>query len=94
MRRAAKVDANHVAIVAAFRAAGAVVLSLASLGKGVPDLLVSKGRWCRLVEVKTAKGKLTDDQVAFWFKWKGPEIHTVRSEAEAVALVETLDKTT
>ena len=41
MRRAARVDSNHIEIVKAFRKLGCSVLSLASLGKGVPDLLVA-----------------------------------------------------
>jgi hypothetical protein len=39
-RRAAKVDANHSAIVEALRKVGCKVLSLAANGKGCPDLLV------------------------------------------------------
>ena len=65
MRRNAKVDANHFEIVAAFRKLGASVLSLANLGRGVPDLLVA---WCgvtMLVEVKAPKGKETEDQLRF-----------------------------
>ena len=38
--RAAKIDANHEAVVLALRSAGATVQSLAGVGKGVPDLLV------------------------------------------------------
>ena len=40
MRRAGKVDANQEAIVAALRASGCAVQSLAGVGAGVPDLLV------------------------------------------------------
>lgn len=40
MRRAAKVDLNHGAVVDALRAKGYLVLSLAAIGKGCPDLLV------------------------------------------------------
>ena len=71
MRRAAKVDANHTSTVAAFRKLGCSVLSLASLGKGVPDLLVSLGGITWLVEVKMPKGKETADQIAFISGWKG-----------------------
>ena len=38
--RAARVDQNHVEIVKALRDHGAFVVSLATVGKGVPDLLV------------------------------------------------------
>ena len=71
MRRAAKVDANHTSTVAAFRKLGCSVLSLASLGKGVPDLLVSLGGITWLVEVKMPKGKETADQILFISGWKG-----------------------
>jgi hypothetical protein len=65
MRRAARVDANHAAIVAAYRQFGYLVLSLAGLGDGVPDLLVSRRGQLQLVEVKTATGTLTPDQQQF-----------------------------
>ena len=71
MRRAAKVDANHTEMVSAFRKLGCSVLSLASLGRGVPDLLVSLGGITWLVEVKMPKGKETADQIAFISGWKG-----------------------
>jgi hypothetical protein len=55
----------------AFRASGCAVLSLASMGKGVPDLLVSLGGVTWLIEVKMPKGTLTDDQVKFFASWHG-----------------------
>lgn len=39
-RRAARVDANHLDIVRALRDVGTSVCSLASVGHGVPDLLI------------------------------------------------------
>jgi len=71
MRRAARTDTNHTTIVAAFRKLGCSVLSLASLGRGVPDLLVSLGGITWLVEVKMPKGKETADQILFISGWKG-----------------------
>ena len=65
MRRRAKVDLNHKEVVDAFRKAGWLVISLAKLGDGVPDLLISRHGVMRLVEVKAAKGKLTPDQESF-----------------------------
>jgi len=85
MRRAAKVDGNHTAIVSALREAGASVLSLAALGRGVPDLLVCGPDWCRLVEVKMPKGKPTPDQVRFSAAWGGPPVVTVRTVEDALA---------
>lgn len=71
MRRAAKVDGNHSQMVQAFRNAGCAVVSLAALGKGVPDLLVSFGGITWLIEVKMPKGTLTDDQTRFLAGWTG-----------------------
>ena len=56
MRRAARTDSNHLELVKAFRTLGCSVLSLAAVGKGVPDLLVSIKGITWLVEVKMPKG--------------------------------------
>ena len=70
MRRAAKVDGNHRKIVAALRAAGALVVDLSAAGKGVPDLLVGwRSTWV-LFEVKDgdkapSAQALTPEQRAF-----------------------------
>lgn len=71
MRRYGRVDANHTEMMQAFRDSGCAVLSLASMGKGVPDLLISLGGVTWLVEVKMPNGKLTDDQVKFFSGWHG-----------------------
>ena len=72
MRRAARVDLNHADIVKAFRDFGCAVLSLAPMGRGVPDLLVSMNSVNWLVEVKSDAGKLTPDQEKFLTWWQGP----------------------
>lgn len=86
MRRRAKVDGNHEEIANAFRARGYLVLSLAALGRGVPDLLVLEpaGRRFRLVEVKQPKGKLTEDQQRF--QQAGWPVTIVRTVEEALTL--------
>ena len=88
VRRAARVDANHGNIVKAFRRLGCTVLSLAALGKGVPDLLVAiKGNRNVLVEVKDGeKAKLTPDQERWHALW-GTPVHIVRHMGEVIALV-------
>lgn len=86
MRRAAKVDNNHSEIVDTLRKVGASVVSLASIGQGVPDLLACKGDKYWLIEVKGPKGKLTDDQKRFILDWKGT-VHIVRSADDALRLV-------
>ena len=91
MRRAAKIDANHSEIVAALRAVGCTVQSLASAGKGVPDLLVGTGGENVLMEVKDGSlipsaRKLTPDQIAWHGSWRG-RVFVVNTIAEALAAV-------
>lgn len=69
MRRAAKVDTNHSEIAGAFRKCGVRVLDLSRMGQGVPDLLVLLRKGMRFAEVKSAKGKLTPQQVEFTQHW-------------------------
>ena len=95
---AKRVDANQAAIVEALRAAGCSVQSLAELGRGVPDLLVCAPLrpWKRLLpgmprdetelfllEVKSPKGQLTSDEIAWHNSWQGP-VYIVRSVAHAL----------
>ena len=84
--RAAKIDANQPEIVDALRKAGISVQSTASIGKGFPDLICAKGDQCWLMEVKTAKGKLTPDQERFLMEWKGT-VWIVRSAEDALRIV-------
>ena len=86
MRLKARVDKNHREVVQALRAAGFQVLSLAQLGKGVPDLLVTTGDVTFLAEIKDGKDKkLTEDQIQFHAKWKGRlEIFTDAKQAVRV----------
>lgn len=94
MRRAARTDRNHTAIVDAFRKLGCSVLSLAALGKGVPDLLVAGGNLMILAEVKDgtkppSRRRLTDDQIAFRKAWKGTiyVVHDLDQVAEIVRML-------
>jgi hypothetical protein len=87
MRRAAKVDATQAAIVEALRAAGAIVVSLAALGGGCPDLLVWRDDRAWLLEVKSRNGRLTPAQERWLAAWRGPSVHVVRTPAEALAAV-------
>lgn len=89
MRRAAKVDANQVQVVSALRAAGVLVLSLAALGKGVPDLLCAFHGRLVLLEVKDghkvpSARKLTADQIEFHKEWADVPLHVVESPWEAL----------
>lgn len=67
MRRAAKRDANEAEIVTALRAVGAAVRHISA--PGVPDLLVGYRDTNYLLEVKSTKGKLTDDEQTFFDEW-------------------------
>jgi len=71
MRRNARIDKNHPEIVEAFRKLGASVLSLAPLGRGIPDLLVAIGGVTWLIEIKSKKGKENDLQLEWAENWKG-----------------------
>jgi Holliday junction resolvase len=84
--RAAKVDANQAEIVAALRAVGVSVQSLATVGKGCPDLLAARGADTWVIEVKGPKGKLTPDQIEFLKHWRGV-VHIVRTVDEALSIV-------
>ena len=94
MRRAARVDENQNSIVKALRAHGCDVLSLAAVGKGCPDLLVSRPYYphhLSLLEIKNPdqdpnKRKLKPAQLKFHAEWKGP-IHVVTSVQEALDAV-------
>ena len=96
MRRAAKVDDNQLEIVKALLACGYSVQSLAAVGMGVPDLLVSGGptggngqNW--LLEVKDptkpkADRQLTPAQKRWHAAWRGhvAVVETVEQALEAV----------
>jgi hypothetical protein len=92
--KAAKVDANQAAVVAALRAAGCKVQSLASVGDGVPDLLVGlPNRRLVLVEIKDgdkppSKRRLTPDQVKWHQEWAGWPVYIVNSADEVLWLVQ------
>lgn len=88
MRRIARTDANQPDIVAGLRAAGASVEPLHFAGRGVPDLLVGRAGCNYLIEVKTADGILTPDQVSWHAAWAGQVAvcHTIAEALIAVGL--------
>lgn len=85
MRRAARTDSPHKAIVAALRAIGVYVLDCSRLGNGAPDLFCyhAKNHEWYAVEVKTAKGRLTPMQADLHDL---ANVYIVRSVSEALAL--------
>lgn len=88
MRYRARVDDNQGAIVAALRAIGCFVQSLAMVGAGVPDLLVAyRGRWF-VLEIKdgakwASRQRLTPAE---------QEWHDAASPHAPVAIVHTVDE--
>ncbi len=86
MRRAARVDRNQAALVAALRAVGASVTPTHFVGRGFPDLVVGLGGANFLLEVKTPVGELTQDEADFIARWRG-QIAVVRTIDEALAVL-------
>ncbi|WP_312056865.1 hypothetical protein [Acinetobacter courvalinii] len=91
MRRAAKIDANQTEIVKALRQVGASVQSLASTGKGCPDLLVGFRGVNWLLEIKDGQKvksarKLTPDQVEWHESWCG-QVHVIENIDQAIKLI-------
>ena len=83
MRRAARVDKNQVAVVAALRKIGASVLHLHREGGGCPDLLAGYRGRNVLLEVKMPGEEPNALQVEFIKGWRG-ELYVVHSPLEAV----------
>lgn len=94
MRRAARIDPNHVEIVLALRAAGVSVQTLAREGNGVPDLLCGWRGANFLLEVKPPTGpkggesraKLNPRQRQWHAAWRG-RVHVVRSVEDALEAI-------
>jgi Holliday junction resolvase len=91
MRRAAKIDGNHEEVVSALRKAGAVVQSLAAIGKGCPDILCAFRGNLFLLEVKDgskppSKQRLTTDQQQWHQAW-GALVEIVNSPEQALRAI-------
>jgi len=91
MRRDAKVDANQPAVVVALRAVGASVQSLAQVGNGCPDLLVSHRGTLYLLEVKDgakpkSARKLNAIQRQWHDGWRGT-VYVVETPEQALAII-------
>ena len=92
MRTRAKVDANQCDVVAALRAIGCTVVSLAAVGRGVPDLLVGRLGRTYLLEVKDGRRppserKLTEDQLKWHGAWLGGTLAVVCDVESAIRAV-------
>ena len=92
MRRAARIDNNHAEIVKALRAIGCSVQPLASLGGGVPDLLVGRQGFNVLLEVKDGSKPpsarvLTADERDWHAKWAGQVAVVMTAEEAQLAVI-------
>lgn len=90
-RRAARVDKNQQDIVSACRDVGASVQSLASLGQGVPDLLVGFRDANFILEVKNPNvprrdRELTEAERRWKELWRG-QYHVVETPEEALRVI-------
>lgn len=95
MRRAAKRDANHGAIVGIFRQLGCSVFETDRMGAGWPDIVIGVIGRNVLVEIKNAdtgygRGGLNLAQERFNEAWRGDKVVVIRTEDEAMALVANL----
>lgn len=93
MRRAANLDRNHAEVVTSLERAGMKVQSLASMGGGVPDLLVGfRGLSC-VLEIKdgtlppSARG-LTEAEKNWHATWPGHAVIVESAEAAVLAVIE------
>lgn len=95
MRLKARLDDNHKECEDQLRQIGCLVLSLAGVGKGCPDLLVARDGRLHLFEVKReikkgkvfpSKSKLNEKQIEFALLWRD-YVTTVRSPEEAVRVI-------
>lgn len=85
--KAHRVDANQPAIVRELEQLGVSVQLTSQVGTDFPDLVWGFRHVTGLMEIKTAKGKLSDGQVEFHKAWRGAPILVPRSPEEAVRMV-------
>ena len=90
MRWAAKTDSNQAEIVSALRRVGASVLVLSRVGQGCADLAAGIRGETFFLEVKTDKGKLTEDEQKFMDEWRG-HYAIVRTPEEALQAIGVLE---
>jgi Holliday junction resolvase len=81
-----RIDNTQHRIVKALRQAGCSVCSLAPLGGGVPDLLVSHHGILYLMECKSEHGKLTAREQEWMDSWDG-SVYIVHDELEALSVL-------
>ena len=86
-----RVDTNHGEIVAALRQGGATVVSLAAIGRGVPDICIGYRDTNVLAEIKRPTGRLNPMQVTWHEAWKGRPPVILRTVDEALDLLRAIE---
>jgi hypothetical protein len=79
-----RTDANQADIIDALRQVGAECRSVAALGSGMGDVLVCFRRRLILMEIKTQRGTLTPDQIAFHRRWPVAVVRNVDDALNAI----------
>jgi len=83
-----RVDQNQTTIVDALRQHGASVISLATLGKGCPDILIGYHEQNILAEIKGKHGKLNTLQRCWHDNWRGARVIVLRTVEDAYACLQ------
>lgn len=91
MTRRSRADGNQKKIIADLRDCGVSVIVLSSVGGGCPDLLCGYRGRTELLEVKNpdvpkADRQLRDTQATLHARWRGAQVYTVHTTAEALAV--------
>jgi len=86
-----RVDENQTEIVTKLRKLGATVQSLATVGKGCPDIVVGHNGVNYLFEIKDgnktpSQQKLTPDEIKWHETWKG-KVYIINCIDQAIALI-------
>lgn len=88
MQWARKTDSNHKAIVKALRKAHCSVFDASRVGQGFPDLVCGFLGRTFLCEIKSDKGKFTEDQVKFIDNWHGGETYILHTIDDVVTVLQ------
>ena len=89
MRQAARTDGNQAEIVSALRVVGAKVHCTHQAGSGMPDLLVCFDGKLYLMEVKTPRGRLTDEQKEFMQDFPVVVVRSITDALRCIGVMET-----
>lgn len=89
MRWSSKPDANRAMVVAHLRAHGATWMDLTG-APGTPDGVVGYRGVDQLVEIKAAKGRVSEAQEERHRQWRGRPVAIVRTAQDATAVLDEL----